>query len=385
MGPDGAGKTTLMRMAAGLMTADGGKLTVLGVDAAADPAQIQARIGYMPQRFGLYEDLTVRENLDLYADLHGVAAAERRERYPRLMEMTALGAVHRSPGGPALGRHETKARARVHARPLAGAIAAGRTDRRRRPALRRELWTIILQLVRDQKLTVLVSTSYMDEADRCEHVIVLNQGKVLAEGPPAEVTAVAAGRTFLAAPPPGEAARDLQARFLGAPGIVDAVPEGGNVRLVRAAAAGDRNPRQADDLPLQGVEVRPVEARFEDGFMVLLRRAEHQRVAGTLSFDRPTERRGGPAVIEVRDLVRMFGSFTAVDHVTFAVNRGEIFGLLGPNGAGKTTTFRMLCGLLPASGGTLRVAGVDVDRPARRPGSESAMSPKSIRSMDSFR
>src|SRR6202165_794249 len=91
VGPDGAGKTTLMRLAAGLLRADSGELTVLGVDVSADPQQIQDRISYMPQRFGLYEDLTVEENLNLYADLHGVAAAERRERYPRLMEMTALG------------------------------------------------------------------------------------------------------------------------------------------------------------------------------------------------------------------------------------------------------------------------------------------------------
>ena len=91
MGPDGAGKTTLIRLATGLMTADGGELKVLGVDVAADPQQVQDRIGYMPQKFGLYEDLSVQENLDLYADLHGVTAGERRERYPRLMEMTALG------------------------------------------------------------------------------------------------------------------------------------------------------------------------------------------------------------------------------------------------------------------------------------------------------
>ncbi|MGE5191043.1 MAG: ATP-binding cassette domain-containing protein, partial [Deltaproteobacteria bacterium] len=83
VGPDGAGKTTLIRLAAGLLTADAGQLTVLGLDVSADPQQVQARIGYMPQRFGLYEDLTVQENLDLYADLHGVPIEERRERFVR--------------------------------------------------------------------------------------------------------------------------------------------------------------------------------------------------------------------------------------------------------------------------------------------------------------
>src|SRR5262249_10166330 len=91
VGPDGAGKTTLIRLIAGLMPLDGGQLTVLGVDVSRDPQQVQERIGYMPQRFGLYEDLSVQENLDLYADMHGVTAAERNDRYPRLLEMTALG------------------------------------------------------------------------------------------------------------------------------------------------------------------------------------------------------------------------------------------------------------------------------------------------------
>ena len=90
VGPDGAGKTTLMRLAAGLLRADSGSLHVLGIDVAADPQNVQDRISYMPQRFGLYEDLTVAENLDLYADLHGVSAAQRAQLYPELMAMTAL-------------------------------------------------------------------------------------------------------------------------------------------------------------------------------------------------------------------------------------------------------------------------------------------------------
>jgi len=362
VGPDGAGKTTLMRLAAGLMTADSGELKVLGIDASADPAQIQARIGYMPQRFGLYEDLTVRENLNLYADLHGVAPSERRERYPRLMEMTALAAfTHRLAGRLSGGMKQKLGLACTLVRSpellLLDEPTVG-VD----PLSRRELWSIILQLVHDQNLTVLVSTSYLDEADRCEHAIVLNQGKVLAEGPPAQVTAAAEGRTFLADPPAGQTARDLQARLLGAPGIIDAVPEGGRVRLVLDAAAADERLPKEEDLPkaLSRVKIHAAKARFEDGFMVLLRRSSGEQVAGTLSFDRPLERHDDQPVIEVHDLVRMFGSFTAVDHVSFDVRRGEIFGLLGPNGAGKTTTFRMLCGLLAASGGTLRVAGVDV-------------------------
>jgi ABC-2 type transport system ATP-binding protein len=228
------------------------------------------------------------------------------------------------------------------------------------PLSRRELWEIIASLVQAHGLTVLLSTSYLDEAERCQHVVVLQEGQVLAQGPPATVTGLAAGRTFLAEPSAGQAARGLRARLLDDPGVVDAVPEGGQVRFVRAQP-GQRNGRPPADGPLAGITTTPVQARFEDGFMVLLQQTMVQRPSSRpLTLDRPLERHGGEAVVQVRDLVRRFGTFPAVDHISFNVHRGEIFGLLGPNGAGKTTTFRMLCGLLPATSGTLRVAGMDL-------------------------
>src|SRR5207244_13630448 len=187
VGPDGAGKTTLIRLAAGLMSADGGELKILGVDVSADPQQVQDRIGYMPQKFGLYEDLTVQEKLDLYADLHGVTDNERRQRYPRLMEMTAL--------GPFTGR-------------LAGRLSGGMKQKLglactlvRRPALllldeptvgvdplsRRELWQIVDRLVRAQGMTVLLATTSLGEAEGCDQVVMLRQGTVMASGPPASL------------------------------------------------------------------------------------------------------------------------------------------------------------------------------------------------------
>jgi ABC-2 type transport system ATP-binding protein len=230
------------------------------------------------------------------------------------------------------------------------------------PLSRRELWEIILHLVQAQGLTVLLSTSYLDEAERCQHVVILHEGKVLAQGAPADVTGLADGRTFLAEPRAGQPARGLQARLLDDPAVADAVPEGGLVRFVQTQH-GQRNSRPSAAGPLAGIAIAPVQARFEDGFMVLLRQTTAQRHAtGPLTLDRPLERHGGEVVVQVRDLVRRFGTFTAVDHISFDVRRGEIFGLLGPNGAGKTTTFRMLCGLLPATGGTLRVADMDLRR-----------------------
>jgi ABC-2 type transport system ATP-binding protein len=354
VGPDGAGKTTLIRLAAGLMFADGGEMKILGIDVSADPQQVQDRIGYMPQKFGLYEDLTVQENLDLYADLHGVTDGERRERYPRLMEMTALGPFTDRLAGRLSGGMKQKLGLACTLIRSPELLLLDEPTVGVDPLSRRELWEIILQLVNEESLTVLLSTSYLDEAERCGHVIVLHQGKVLAQGRPADVSALANGRTYVAAPPEGQKASGFQARLLDEPNVLDAVPEGGRVRFVAKERMKDESGK---------LKIAPVQPRFEDGFMVLLQRATSERqLGGAMTLERALDRPSDEAVVQVRDLVRQFGTFIAVDHISFDVQRGEIFGLLGPNGAGKTTTFRMLCGLLPATSGTLHVAGMDLGR-----------------------
>jgi ABC-2 type transport system ATP-binding protein len=426
VGPDGAGKTTLIRLAAGLMVPDGGSLQVLGIDVAAEPQRVQDRIGYMPQKFGLYEDLSVQENLDLYADLHGVTSAERRQRYPRLMEMTALGRFTERLAGRLSGGMKQKlglACTLVRAPEL---LLLDEPTVGVDPLSRRELWNIIRQLVSDEGLTVLLSTSYLDEAERCSHVAVMLEGNILAQGQPDDISALAANRVFLAETPSGEKARAFQARLLEKPEVIDAVPDGGRVRFVvtktlkeesgklketvQTGGIGDEgigNQEEAIDEDgdresgrqgrwatfVAGLTASVVEPRFEDGFMVLLKidkESEKQGEANRDEIDQETRRLGdkqpvagaslspslpislspnlsvsqspNPPVVQVHDLVRRFRNFVAVDHVSFEVQRGEIFGLLGPNGAGKTTTFRMLCGLLPASGGSLRVAGMDLRR-----------------------
>ena len=380
VGPDGAGKTTLIRLAAGLMPAGSGELEVLGIDVRNDPQQVQERIGYMPQRFGLYEDLTVQENLDLYADLHGVPIAARSERYPRLMEMTGLGSFTDRLAGKLSGGMKQKLGLACTLVRSPELLLLDEPTVGVDPLSRRELWEIIFQLLDEHGLTVLVSTSYLDEAERCAQAIVMHEGHVLAQGRPAEVSGLAEGRTFIADPQAGQRARALQARLLGQPYIVDAVPEGGKVRIVTKGEGERIKDELASQSPLAGAALLAVPPRFEDGFMVLLEQEDRQgdrekQRAGEnaarpelpspglqVSLSPSRVEQSGDAVIEVRDLVRRFGKFVAVDHVNFEVHRGEIFGLLGPNGAGKTTTFRMLCGLLPATSGVLRVAGVDLRR-----------------------
>ncbi|MBK9950350.1 MAG: ABC transporter ATP-binding protein [Candidatus Competibacteraceae bacterium] len=375
VGPDGAGKTTLLRLAAGLLRADEGELRVLGIDARADPQAIQNRISYMPQRFGLYDDLSVQENLDLYADLHGVSKAARRERYPRLLAMTDLGRFTARPAGQLSGGMKQKLGLACTLVRSPDLLLLDEPTVGVDPLSRRELWEIVRQLVDGEKLSVILSTAYLDEADRCAQVFVLNEGRLLAQGAPETIRAHARGQTFLVAPPPGWPARRLQAALLDArDDTIDAVPQGGEVRFIRRSA---ESVTALADL-LHGQQPQPIPARLEDGFMVLLRQQQERDDRGdaavppldppTAQFAHPSTRASDQAapqtaaevVIEVRDLVRKFGDFTAVASTSFSVRRGEIFGLLGPNGAGKTTTFRMLCGLLPATSGFLHVAGVDL-------------------------
>jgi len=353
VGPDGAGKTTLIRLIAGLLTAQSGTLRVLGIDPAAQPQRIQDQIGYMPQKFGLYEDLSVQENLDLYADLHGVTAQERSQRYPQLMQMTDLGRFTGRLAGRLSGGMKQKLGLACTLVRSPELLLLDEPTVGVDPLSRRELWAIVEQLVREQGLTVLMSTSYLDEAERAARVLVLHAGRALAQSEPAAVTRVAAGRSLVLDPGPGNSARSLQARLLDDAQVIDAVPDGGLVRLVRSA-----EPHSGE--VVAGRNATAVEPRFEDGFMVLLRGTAAHEAGAHIQLQRPLAASDEGAVVEVRDLVKRFGDFTAVNHVSFDVRRGEIFGLLGPNGAGKTTTFRMLCGLLPPSGGVLKVAGVDV-------------------------
>ncbi len=364
IGPDGAGKTTLMRLAAGLYAPDAGRLELLGHDVAAEPEAVQALIGYMPQRFGLYEDLTVQENLNLYADLQGVFRAERGARFQELMEMTGLAPFTERLAGRLSGGMKQKLglactllrrpRLLLLDEPTVGVD----------PVSRRELWHIVYRQVEEVGMTVLLSTAYLDEAERCSEVVLLHQGRVLGQGEPDRFSHAMAHRVY-GVRAPALARRTLQARLAASPLVIDALVTGETVRVVTAQP----QPPVAEALlpGVAGVELVPLTPRFEDAFVALLRPA-----AAAPGRAPEVERllSGAPRhaldeeVIRVENLERRFGDFQAVKGISFTVRRGEVFGLLGANGAGKSTTFRMLCGLLPPSGGRATVAGHDLRRAA---------------------
>ncbi|MBM3091744.1 ATP-binding cassette domain-containing protein [Ensifer sp. T173] len=359
VGPDGAGKTTLIRLMTGLMLPDEGTVDVLGFDTAKDPASIQASIGYMPQRFGLYEDLSVQENLDLYADLRGLPLAERTATYDELLEFTDLKRFTSRLAGKLSGGMKQK---------LGLACALLRKPRLLLldepgvgvdPISRRDLWKMVENLTASG-IGVVWSTAYLDEAEACDGVLLLNEGKLLFAGAPAELTGRVADRVFKISGITGRR-REALARYLDEDGVVDGVIQGEAIRLVMASgvAPPSASPEKNDTAP-QATVTPP---RFEDAFIDMLGGGPGGR-SKLAEAQTPFTNENGRPVIEAHGLTKRFGDFTAADDITFEIPRGQIFGLLGPNGAGKSTTFKMLCGLLKPSAGEGRVAGFDLRRDA---------------------
>jgi len=187
IGPDGAGKTTLMRSVCGLIHPDKGKIKVFGFDPEKNPRQVRERIGYMPQRFSLYPDLTVAENIRFFADLYLVPADELSKREARLMEFSRLGPFRNRRAGHLSGGMKQKLALSctlIHTPQL---LILDEPTTGVDPVSRREFWTILKDLA-SEGIGLLVSTPYMDEAVLCHRVVLMHRGKALAEGTPSEIT-----------------------------------------------------------------------------------------------------------------------------------------------------------------------------------------------------
>ena len=356
VGADGAGKTTLMRIAAGILAPQSGTVSVLGEKIQVGEAAAQSLIGYMPQKFGLYEDLSVMENFLLYADLFGLGEKERETRFAELLAMTDLTKFTARPAGKLSGGMKQKL-----------GLACALLNRPRLllldepsvgvdPLSRRELWTILKKNVGPGKMSAVVATTYMDEASLCDNVLLLEKGVLHLKAAPAVIASAAAGRTCLVSRT-GVKLRNLQAALTDdRERVLDAVPSAGGVHVL--LSDGVTPGQLAAAYP--DCRVTTTAPQLEDGYLV-----HRTRFLGRTKPDAGLagEKAAGTVadpVIRARNIVRRFGTFTAVDKTSFDVHPGEIFGLLGPNGAGKTTTFRMLCGLIDVTEGELTVAGSDV-------------------------
>jgi ABC-2 type transport system ATP-binding protein len=355
VGADGAGKTTLIRTAAGLIVPTAGTVTVLGLDSMVDTIEIQSRVGYMPQKFGLYQDLTVAENMDLYADLQGVPRSDRQDRYRRLLKMTGLGPYTRRMAGALSGGMKQKLGLACSLIKSPEMLLLDEPTVGVDPISRRELWKIVYELVERDGIGVLLSTAYLDEAERCDHVVVLHNGEKLAQGTPREFKERVGQKVALVGPSPDIKPRQIQTHLVGKAHIIDATIRSGKVRVVTDVYDTQA---VADALPEKWpAAIKSTPPTFEDAFMTLIPRKESRFQINSVDETSGTTIRDEEVVVQTKDLQKFFGDFEAVKGLTFEVRRGEIFGLLGPNGAGKSTTFRMLCGLLEVSGGQISVAG----------------------------
>ncbi len=206
VGPDGAGKTTLMRILAGLMRPDEGRVRVLGLDPITQENALHAVLGYMPQKFGLYEDLTVQENLNLYADLRSVTGPARQETFARLLEFTALGPFTGRLAGKLSGGMKQKLGLACTLVGQPKVLLLDEPGVGVDPISRRELWQMVHALAGDGML-ILWSTSYLDEAEQCREVLLMNEGELLYQGAPQALTEKMAGRSLLLRRDGGDTAR----------------------------------------------------------------------------------------------------------------------------------------------------------------------------------
>ena len=347
IGPDGAGKTTIFNILAGVLEPTGGDVAVLG----APPRLARTSTGYLTQQFSLFPDLSVDENLRYAGGVRDVPADvldERRRRYLGLLGLVGVG--DRLAGRLSGGMKQKLAlccaliaepRVLLLDEPTVGVDAVSR----------RELWRILAGLA-GEGITIVVATPYLDEAERCHRVALISDGAIRDLGTPGALEAsLGCERLEIRAGDPGAAADALRG---GDDAFVDVQRFGDRVDvLVRDREAGERAVRAA--LQARGVTaetIDPAAPTLENVFVARL------RVLGADERERPfpATRFAAPAdvpAIEARHLVKTFGSFRAVDDVSLQVRYGEIYGLLGANGAGKTTIIKMLCGLLAPTAGAV--------------------------------
>ncbi|MBN1516706.1 ABC transporter ATP-binding protein [Candidatus Sumerlaeota bacterium] len=360
VGPDGAGKTTLMRLMASLLVPSQGKVTTCGFDTRCDPGPIRERIGYMPQRFGLYEDLSVIENLRLYADLRAVFGRQREEAFERLLAFTDLKNFTSRLAGRLSGGMKQKLGLACALIRRPQVLLLDEPSVGVDPISRRELWRMVRELV-DEEMAVVWSTAYLDEAEQCDEALLLNSGKLLFSGAPGALTQRVSGRVAQVRGLPENVKRLTLARLLNHPRVLDGIVQGAALRLLLRDVS-DVEVAQLD-LP-DGAELIPVSPNFEDAFMDILGGGPGGKSELAERYDSLAD--DGKPVVVAQGLTKRFGGFTAVHDNSFSIRRGEIFGLLGPNGAGKSTTFKMMCGLLKPTEGIGKVAGIDLRHAASK-------------------
>jgi ABC-2 type transport system ATP-binding protein len=268
VGPDGAGKSTTLRMVCGLLDPTEGSVSVGGLDVGKNLDAVKDQLGYMAQRFGLYGDLTVEENMIFYSDVFGVTGADRDELMTRLLQMTRMAPFRGRPAAKLSGGMKQKLALMCtllhHPKVLVLDEPTNGVD----PLSRRDFWTILYQLAQDG-LTILVSTAYLDEAERCHRVGLMHKGRLIRCDAPAALKDSLRAVCFRAATADPRAAR---AKLKQAPGVLAAEPAGANLHVYLQQGAD----RAAVEAHAEGIHLEPITPALEDVFIALIH-AEDRR------------------------------------------------------------------------------------------------------------
>lgn len=334
-GPDGSGKTTLLRLIASVITPTSGKILVNGHDTVLEQNDVVSFIGYMPQKFGLYEDLTVMENLLLFASLRTLDLSKASTLLDNLLEFTSLKPFTKRLAGNLSGGMKQKLGLACALLKKPKVLILDEPSVGVDPLSRKELWAKVVSLL-DNDICILWSTTYLDEAEKCDQVVLLNEGKVCFYGKPQQLLSKVENRVVLLKNVPD--IREKIHVLIEDPQVLDGVIEGSSLRLVLKENGTFKD----------GEKTQP---RLEDAFVDLIKKQSSS--IPLFSFTKKTQSQE-EFPIQAKNLTKYFGQFLAADQISFQVKKGQIFGLLGPNGAGKSTTFKMLAGLLaPTSGQSL--------------------------------
>ncbi len=361
---------------------DAGELSVLGMTPDPNDAAFALSVAFMPQRFGLYAELSCMENLLFFGRMKGLARAEAAPRAREMLAATGLAPFEVRPAGKLSGGMKQKLSLAVALLTAPRLLILDEPTVGVDPLSRRELWATIRRMMAEHDMRCIFSTAYLEEAERADRVLLMEAGKLEMNATPAEALADMRGRTFLAHPdvssspnaPAGlhvqwRAMRDVRAVSSDSPWL-DVRPQAGALLKVSAegvritpeelARLTPRPPQLEDAYAARTFEVTGTSAPAAAPAPKSAAESAAEPVTDISTADAAPSDAPSDVVIRVAGLERRFGSFVAVADTTFDVRRGEIFGLLGPNGAGKTTTFRMLCGLLPPSSGEVEVLGMDM-------------------------
>jgi ABC-2 type transport system ATP-binding protein len=276
IGPDGAGKTTTTRLLVGLLTPTRGRAAVLGYDTVRQVMPLKRRIGYMAQRFSLYGDLTVMENLRFFANVHEVSPESQKKLIPELLDFAGLEGFERRLGDQLSGGMKKKlalACILIHSPEV---IFLDEPTLGVDPVSRREFWKLLAALRAEQGLTIFVCTPYMDEAERCHRVGLIYEGQVVAQGTPREIAGRVPGQLLDCRPSDFEQAKLLAH---GLPGILEVQTLGDRLRLFVDDAAR-RAPEIRDAMARHGVatgELRAAQPGMEEAFISLVQRQTEAR------------------------------------------------------------------------------------------------------------